>query len=375
MKKNKNKIYLAIGIVAVVFIAAIIMFSNQGKEETIKIGAIYPLTGNFANYGIEYQRGLQMAAEEINSQGGINGKQIELIFEDDQGNTEKSVTAANKLININKVKYLFTAFSSVSQATAPISQDNNVLYISATVSKIGETGEYIFRDFWDIEDQGSAIGIAINKENVSKIGILAMNYGDTELFLDSVKEEVSDTVFVEERFNFGDTDFKSQLTKIKNANVDAILVYAFPGAESIKITQQIKELKLDNKRLFAGATTYGLPFMYEQFSDTLIKMKVIDSWYSLDSDNTKSTEFSNKYKERYGQELVGDAAYPYDDLYALKIAMEKALTTTDNLKVANEMRNIDMNGVAGRLTFDEKGNSERKAYLQIYTSEGWEKYE
>jgi hypothetical protein len=62
-------------------------------------------------------------------------------------------------------------------------------------------------------------------------------------------------------------------------------------------------------------------------------------------------------------------------LYALKLAIEKAETTTDNLIVANELRNIDMNGVAGRLTFDESGNSERKAYLQIYTFKGWDKYE
>jgi len=375
MMKKQNKIYLGIGIVAVVLIVAIVIFSNQNKEEeTIKIGAIYPLTGIYSSYGLEYKRGLEIAVDEINSQGGINKKQIELIIEDDSGDVTKSVTATNKLINLDKVNYLFTAFSSTSQATSPIAERNKIIYISATVSKIG-TGNYVFRDFWDIEDQGVVIGESLNNEGIKKLGVLAMNYGDTEYFLNALKSKATNVEMIEERFNFGDTDFKTQLTKIKNLGAEAILVYAFPGAEATKITQQLIELKLDNKRLYAGATTYGLPFMYEPFSDTLIKMKAIDSWYSLDLNNVKSTEFAQKYKLKYNQDLVGDAAYPYDDMYALKTAMEKAATTTDTSKVAKELRKIDMNGAAGRLFFDENGNSKRSAYLQIYTSDGWKKYE
>ncbi len=381
MAKNKN-VYLAVGVVAVVLVVVLLLIftntnnsPNSSESETIKIGAVYPLTGPFSSYGVEYKRGLELAAEEINSQGGIMGKKIELIFEDDQGVPEKSVTAVNKLINVDNVKYLFTAFSSSSQATAPIAQANKVLYFSATVSKIGDVGNYVFRDFWDIEDQGKAIGSAINKEGVKKVGIIAMNFGDTETFLNAVKSVAKNTTFIEERFNFGDSDFKTQLTKFKDSGVDAILVYAFPGAEAITITNQIKELGLDNLRLFAGATTYGLPFMYSQFSDTLAKMKAIDSWYSLDENNPKAVEFTKKYEEKYGEPLVGDAAYPYDDLYALKMAIEQAGTSESTMDVAEALKRIELQGAAGPLVFDENGNSKREAYLQIYSDNGWVKYE
>lgn len=374
MALNKTKIWVIIGIAALILIAIIVLLPKTSESKTIKIGAVYPLTGTFSSYGIEYQRGLQMAADEINANGGINGKKIELIIEDDGGDTANSVTAVNKLISVDKVNYLFTAFSSTSQATAPIAEQNKVLYISVTVSKIG-TGNYVFRDFWDIEDQGAAIGKSLNKEGIKKLGVLAMNYGDTEFFLNSLKSEAGGVEITDERFNFGDTDFKTQLTKIKDSEADAILVYAFPGAEAIKITQQIIELGLDNKRLYAGATTYGLPFMYQQFSETLVKMKIIDSWYSLDPNNSKSTEFAQKYKAKYGQDLVGDAAYPYDDMYALSEAIKSSRTNTDTKTIADNLRKIDYNGAAGKLIFDDKGNSKRTAYLQIYTSDGWKKYE
>lgn len=363
--------------VIIILILAVVIFFNyyqksQIPKENIKIGAAYPLTGIYAPYGTEYKRGLEMAIDEINAKGGINGQKIEAIIEDDGGDTTKSVTAVNKLINIDKVKYLFTAFSNTSQATAPIAESNKVINIVATVSKIG-TGNYVFRDFWDIENQGEVIGKAMVKENVKSLGILAMNYGDTEYFINSLKKTAAGVSIQEERFNFGDLDFKTQLTKIKNKNPDAILIYAFPGAEAMKITQQIKELKLDNKRLFAGATTYILPFMYQQFSDTLLKMKVIDTWYGLDVNNSKSSEFSAKYKTKYAQDLMGDAAYPYDDVYALKQAIEAA-NSTDILEIANELKKININGVAGKLSFDDKGNSQRNAYLQIYTANGWQIY-
>ena len=84
------------------------------------------------------------------------------------------------------MKYIFTAFSSSSQATAPIAEASGVLYMSATVSKIG-TGKYVFRDFWDMEDAGRSIGRAINKEGIKNLGILALNYGDTESLIKGLK--------------------------------------------------------------------------------------------------------------------------------------------------------------------------------------------
>ncbi|MFB6246499.1 MAG: ABC transporter substrate-binding protein [Candidatus Pacearchaeota archaeon] len=372
-KQKRNNLIAGVAVVAII-VLVIALSGNNAQAETIKIGAVYPLSGPLSSYGTEYKRGLEMAAEEINSNGGINGKKVELIFEDDQGRPKKSTTAVKKLINVNNVDYLFTAFSSTSKATAPIAQENKVLYISATVSRIGDQGKYIFRDFWDINTQGAAIGNAMEKEGMEKVGIIAMRYGDTEAFLDDVKREAENVTFVDQRFDRGTKDFRTQLTKIKDANVDGILVYAFPGSTAIQITEQIKELGLDDKRLFAGATTYAVPFMYNQFSETLEKMGAIDTGYSLEESNEKAMNFTEKYEKRYNTSLIGDAAYPYDDLYALKEAIEDAGNSENTTKVANELKDVEMMGAAGKLEFDENGNSQRPAYLQQYTKDGWERY-
>lgn len=350
---------------------------NQQKtatNEPIKIGAVYPLTGPLAIYGVEFKRGVEMAVEEINATGGVKGQKIDVIYEDDAGDTTKSVTAVNKLINVDGVKYLLTAFSSVSPATSVIAENNKVLYITAVSYKIGN-GSYVFRDFWDTQMVGNAIGKAISNQGIKKLGALNLNFGDTDNYMAGVKETATGVQIKEERFSFGDTDFKTQLTKIKSFEPEAILVWAFPGAESTKFTQQIITLGLDDKKLFAGATTYTLPFMYEPFSDTLAKMRTVDTDYYFNPENIKAEEYIKNYSNKYGNRPpTGDSGYTYDDIYALKNAIENSGINYDTLKVANELRKIKMEGVAGELSFDEKGNSVRKVSLQMFTKNGWVNY-
>jgi branched-chain amino acid transport system substrate-binding protein len=372
--KNLYKLIIFTLVIAVVFSGLILSVTKAQPEKTatFKIGAVYSLTGAYASYGTEYKRGIEMAVEEINQAGGVNGQLLEVIYEDDSGDVTKSVNAVNKLINVDKVQAIMTGFSAQSAATAPLAEANKVIFISATVSKIG-TGNYVFRDFWDIEAQGQAISQSLQKEGIKKLGVLAMNYADTDTFLNSVRDSSQAAIQVE-KFNFGESDFKTQLTKIKSYNPDAILIYAFPGAEASKITEQLAALGLDNKRLYAGATTYGLPFMYQPFNATLTKMQAIDTWYSLDPANNKSQEFAAKYQAKYNQPLVGDAAYTYDDIYALVAALQQSGSSATTLQIAKNLQQVKLDGVAGPLFFDSQGNSLRSAYLQIFRN-GWQKYE
>lgn len=367
-----KKILTAVCIALVILV--IVLNSNEPKKEgVIKIGAAYALTGPLASFGTEYRRGLEMAANEINENGGIKGKLVQVVFEDDKGDAKESVNAVNKLINVDKVQYLFTSFSSPSQATAPIAEKAGVLNFSATVAPIGNGG-YVFRDYWDMKTQGVAIGESIKRENFKSLGVIALNWADYIDFKAGLLTSLpNDFNLTEERFNFGEQDFKTQLLKLKEANVDAILVYGFPGAETTKIVQQISQLGLDSKRLF-GDSIFGFKFMYEELAPTLIKMKAIDTWYSLDLTNNKVATFMEKYRNTYKEDLNGDAAYTYDDLHALAIAIERAGDSNDIMKVREELRKINYDGIVGNLTFDEKGNSKRTAYLQTFTENGWVKY-
>ncbi len=372
--KNKTRYILWSAITVIVILAVLTGVTKSNDNNFIKIGAVYPLTGQFSTYGIEYKRGIELAVKEINGNGGVDGKRLEVLFEDDWGDVTKSVSAVQKLINIDEVRYLFTAFSSQSLASAPVAEQNKVLYITATVSRVG-TGNYVFRDYWDMEEVGRSIGQALNNDGMKKVGIMAVNFGDTEVFLAGLKSEAVSSQFLDQMFSFGDLDFKTQMAKIKSFNPDAIVVYGFPGSETINITKQLKVFGLDNKRLYSGSTVYVLPFMYEQFKETLVKMRVVDNNYDLDSNNIKAIEFQKNYKIAYGVDLlIADATYAYDDVYALKWALEKSKDINNTKEVADNLRQIKMNGAAGELSFDNLGNSNRKTYLQTYTKDGWVKY-
>ena len=369
----KNK-YISIVVVIMLFIGFILFQGKFNKEDSIKIGAVYPLSGQFSLYGVEYKRGVELALGEINSSGGVKGRKLKVIFEDDSGDVKKSVSAIQKLINVDQVKYVLTAFSSASLATAPIAEEKHIVFIAATVSKLG-TGNYVFRDCWDIEETGKSIGRSLNKDGMKKVGIIAVNYGDTDIYLKGLKSESSGSEFLIEMFNFGDTDFKTQLTKIKSFNPDAVVVYGFPGPEVINITKQFNVFGLDDKRLYAGATTYALPFIYEQFKETLIKMRVVDNNYDLDQNNKKAVEFRNNYKKVFGLDMtIADATYVYDDIYALKQALENSSDIENTKEVSDNLRKVKLSGAAGELTFDDMGNSKRDTFLQTFTETGWVKY-
>ena len=372
--KNKTKYILGTLLLALILTGLYYSQAGKVKVDTIKIGAVYPLTGQFSMYGIEFKHGVDLAVGEINENGGVKGRKLQVIFEDDNGDTGKSVTAVRKLINVDKVRYLLTGFSSPSFATAPIAEENKVVYISATVSKIG-TGNYVFKDHFDMEEAGRSIGRALLKDGVKKVGIMALNYADTQSYIYGLKSEAKGVEFLEESFNLNDPDFKTQLTKLKAFNPQAIIVEGIPSPEIISLTKQLRDLGLDNKRLYSGVTTYILPFIYNQNRETLIKMRVVDNNYDLDPTNIKAQEFQTKYKKTFGGDLVmADATYTYDDIYALKEALEKSNNIEDTKEVADNLRKVKMIGAAGELSFDSLGNSMRKTYLQTYTKNGWVKY-
>lgn len=373
--KNKTLVISFILILITIFVV-INLNENNKEDETIKVGAVFSLTGPLASYGNEYEKGLILAAEEINASGGINGKMIELIIEDDSADPKRTVSATQKLLNTDNVKYLITALSSPSFAVTPITKELDVIHFSLTTTKLGNEGDNIFRDYWDMYNQGFAIGEAIKKERMESLGIMALNWADYVDFNQGLVDSLGeDFPIIEERYNFSDSDFRSQLSKIKEFDPDGILVYGFPGSEVISITNQIDQIGLSDKRLFSGETVFGFNFVYEEVGDILEKMNTIDGWYSLDTNNQKAKDFISAYESNFGESLNGDAAYSYDVLYTIAKAIEKAENPYDIEVIKQNILETDMQGAGGRIYFDEYGNSVREAYLQEYRDGSWYKYE
>ena len=128
-------------------LAGLLAFTGCGEKssETIKIGAIGPLSGAVAVYGVEAKNGIELAVEEINAAGGINGKKVEIISEDDEGNPEKSVNAYKKIVTKDKAKIIVGSLTSgCTQAIASLAQAQKVLLVApaATATAITENGDY-----------------------------------------------------------------------------------------------------------------------------------------------------------------------------------------------------------------------------------------
>ena len=379
MNKTKLILSLLMAFACIMLVACARTLTGEAVKEStaIKIGAINPMSGPLAVYGLEYSRGIKMAVEEINAEGGINGKPIEVIYEDDKGDPKESATIANRLIYVEKTPIILTSMSSTTQATAPIANNNRIVMISATVTKVGDIGEYVFRDYWDMEEQGVALGQVIKEKGYKKVGIIAIEWADYPIFMRGLKSVIGDDVELkEEKFNFGDADFRTQLTKLKAFDPDVILLYSFPGNELINIVQQIFELDMQ-RPLLDGATGLGWGFMTEALVPLLKQTEVIANWYGLSPEDPKVKDFKENYEQRYQEPLNGDAAYTYDDIYALKTALEACdakgkVTDTDCIR--DELLKTDLDGIAGRLVFDKNGNSEREWFLQTYTEDGWKEY-
>src|SRR5574341_96234 len=202
------------------------------KEDVIKIGEFGSLTGLTATFGINTDRGIKMAVEKINQEGGLLGKKVAVIVEDDQGKPEEAATAVKKLVNQDKViAVLGEVASSRSLAGAPICQESQVPMISpsSTNPKVTQVGDYIFRVCFIDPFQGPVMAkFAANSLKLKKVAILYdlrndYSVGLRKFFGDTFKG-LGGQIVAEQSYSEGDSDFHAQLTQLKSVNPEAIYV-------------------------------------------------------------------------------------------------------------------------------------------------------
>jgi|SaaInlStandDraft_4_1057021.scaffolds.fasta_scaffold04316_1 branched-chain amino acid transport system substrate-binding protein len=360
MMKKQNKIYLTIGIVAVVLIAAIVMFSSPKGEDTIKIGVIAPLSGGPALWGQGSVNMIQLAAEEINSQSGIDGKNIELIIEDGKCNPNDAITAAQKLINVDNVKYILGGHCSPeTTAIVPVVDKAKVFLLAGVTSTdYGVSGsKYAFRTSPPTIDQAEIVAdVAYNKYNYKKIALITEEAAYAKSFSEDVKKSFAGEIIEELNYVPGEKDFKTGLAKIKDKNPDAIWISPQDPAEAVIILNQMKELDMLDIPLFGNtifvssnvATTSGGLLPESAFTITLF----------TDPNSPKSKEVQGKYQAKYGSTVPYNLYYisaAYDATNMLSDAIGKCGEDVDC--VQEFFLGIDnYQGVAGDFTFKENGD-------------------
>jgi len=371
---------------------------GQKKEAAIKVGIYGSMTGTTATFGKSTLNGAQLAFDELNAAGGIGGKKIDYVSEDDQSKAEEAATAVQKLINQDHVVALIgEVASSRSLAAAPIAQSNGVPMISpsSTNPEVTLKGNYIFRACFLDEFQGRVMArFAVDSLHYKRVAILKdikndYSVGLAQFFSEEYKAH-GGSVVGEQAYNEGDSDFRSQLTALKANNPEAIFV---PGyyTEVGSIARQARELGITAPLLGGDGWV----------SDQLLKIggeALNGSYYSnhfaLDQPSEPLQKFFSDYKTKYGSNPDAIAGLAYDAANLAVDALKRmqasdpasfaalgsdkegdaAAAKAARAKLRDLINGVQaFSGITGVITFDENRNPVKPAVV-IKVENGVEKF-
>ncbi len=350
--KNKNRDYLVSGIVIAVLIIAIVLisvFPKQENNDEIKIGVVVPLTGKLAKHGEWMKNGLELAKEDINNNGGINGKKIKLIYEDTKCLPTDTQTALIKLSNVDNILgYIGPFCGSPTFVAAEFSEKNNIIGITP-YANYGKLSDNFFSTNALLEKEGQKIAkFSYDELGLKKIGIFYFN-NDWGVFLKdefkTVFEENGGSIVAIEKVNsFLQDDFRTELLKIKNAGSEGIFILLTNPI----IVKQAREIGFTG--ILLSQNTIQNPD-YNVLTDEII-------YYSYPDDKSISENlngFTSRYLDAYG-EVPG--VIPYDSYDSLIIMTDSIRFCEDkNQELHKCMREYILSnsfeGVSGNITIDK----------------------
>ncbi len=351
-------------IAALLLVSMVFAGGKKEDENTIKIGGIAPLSGAVAVYGVECTNGVNLAVEEINAAGGINGKKIVYIAEDDEGDPAKSVNAYKKLTTQNGIRMIIGSLTSgCTIALTASAQAQGVIQIApaATAEAVTDAGNYIFRTCFIDPFQGSIGGkfaaVNLNKKNAAILYDIGNDYsvGLKENFVKEFEKNGGKIVALES-YSTGDKDFNAQLTKIKAANPDVVYLPDYYGTVAL-IAKQLRNQGIDTPIIGAD----GWDGLTENAGDEVLN-GFYSNHYAADSSDPAVQAFVKNFKAKYNKEPNAFAALGYDSMYLLKDAILKA-GTTDVKAVREALEKIDADYVTGHIKFDAKHNPVKSAVM------------
>jgi len=363
-------------IVVIIIIVAVVIFYKPASEGTIKIGVITPLTTDMSNWGESMKGGIEIAADERGY--NINGRPIQLIFEDNKAcDSKETVTALRKLINIDKVKVVLVGCSGATLSAAPIAEEAKVILLTpmASATKISEAGDFIFRTSVSNRAMARFLGkYLIEKLNFKKIGVIYVNNDYGVGFFDDLKisfENSGGEIAQAEKYNFEAIDFRTNLTKIKAELPEALVIISY-GQEGGLIARQVKELGLNVPLI--GTDNFGTQEVVDSGGGAVEGAIFISP--ALDETEPKTKELKEKFRNRYAKEppVMVALADAYDAANILFNAIEKE--GYDPIAIKGYLYSVrDYPGISGVITIDENGDAEKPIGIQTIKNGQFVPYE
>lgn len=362
-------------LVCSIVIAGLLMACQpQGSGgDKVRIGVYMSLTGSTANFGISSTNGIKMAAEEVNATGGINGKQIEILVQDDRSDASEAATIVTKFVTQDQVHAILgEVASSRSIAAAPIAQNAKIpmLTPSSTNPEVTKKGDYIFRSCFIDPVQGAAIAqFAARTLNAKTAAIMVDRKNDYSTGLEKVINEtftrMGGKIVATQSYQEGDQDFNAQLTSLKGANPQVIFVPGYYNDVGL-IAKQARDKGItvpliggdgwDSEQLYAigGSALHGSFFT---------------NHYSPYDSDPKVQKFVNSYKSKYNSLPDALAATAYDAALIMFDAIKRA-NSLDGTAIRDSLAATkDFPGVTGSVTFNQNRDAV-KPIVMIEIKEG-----
>lgn len=350
--------------------------ANNGGNDTpdataVKIGGIGPLTGAYANYGLSEKNGAELAVKEINEAGGIAGKQIELSYQDSQGESESAVNAYGKLMDWGMEVSLGCVLSGENASVVAAARDDDVLLItpSGSADKCIDGNDKAFRVCFYDSYQGAAAAQYIKDNNmVDTVGILYQSDNDYSVGLYNAFVakcgELGITIAETQTFTSStNTDFSTQVSALVSSGVKLVFIPLYAEEASTFLTQAHGKFA-DDVYFFGADGLDGILGKVEQ--DTSLANNVLMlTPFAADNPAENVQSFVKKYQEAYGATPDQFAADAYDAIYAIKAAVEKA-GSTSGAALASALTSLTVEGVTGTMTWAADGNTNKPASAILY---------
>jgi branched-chain amino acid transport system substrate-binding protein len=355
-----KKVFITIGVIAVVTIGVFVYLNGADKEQNkVKVGVILPLTGNGAIYGADLKKGIELAYDKDSI------KRIELLFEDDAGDAKTGVSAYGNLKTRGINIIIGGVMSNVANALLPLGNRDKILILSpkGTDPNLSRANDFFFR-IWptdDVDGKVLAEFIIDSLDGIKRVAIFYPNMdygvGIQKVFVKNIENSDIEIVY-NEGYQNGQTDFRTQLLKIKQQKPDLLFIPAY-FREAVIILKQLNELK--SEFYIAGVSSFYERDIIHASGELKDKTFFTYPLYSAASKNPITQVFIDDFRQKYGEIPNAFSAYGYDSFEIIKLTIsildnDKKNITSENLKdVLESIKTVK--GITGDYTFDKNGDA------------------
>jgi branched-chain amino acid transport system substrate-binding protein len=356
---------IILAIIGIVLISGCVQQEQQ--SEKIRIGFVGPLSGDGSAYGLPAKNIVEYTVEEINNAGGINGRKIEIVYEDGKCTAKDGLAAAQSLVELQNVSIIIGGFcTGETMGIAPFTEKNKMLLFSigSTGPVVTDAGDYVFRSAASSADQGKQLSAYIDK-NYKKVAILSELTDFSQSLLKVFKDNIKNaTIVADETFATSERDLRAQLTKIKSSNPDAVIFIPQSIPTANLIAKQAFEIKLNISII--GAHTMAFEDTIKEYGQNLQDMVI--STPLIDENTQSARKFFDGYNKKFSANCTIGVycGYGYDGIYLLVDAISAcggAENTTCLRDYLYSIKNWNK-GILGNISFDQNGDIQLQFVMQ-----------